>query len=199
MHRYLLAVGVIGSLLFAGCASDSTSPDGTSGEITSGIYLFDDGDQYRYLEIPGSRNPVVIRSRVDKDYPMLDLIADDDCFLVPARVPTRTGPERYIRLKDEGIWLETTTTGSEGAVYLSFDETDQPDQEETKYMFIIHEFEEENGKLEVAIESVQHPGYFCTNTGNVFAGNAVTLKPYGSAKDAPKMLIHQISVVAKPD
>lgn len=191
---FTLAVAVL-----AGCSEESTSPDDSASGVTSGVYLFEDGGNYEYLQIPNSRSSVVIRSDVDADYPMNELIQDDDCFFVPSRVPTRTGPERYIRLKDEGVWWETSAVGAEGKIFLDFDEVDQPKQEETGYMFIIHQFGLKNGKLKVAIESVEHPGYFLTRSGNVLAGNGVTLNQYDSPESAPKLLIHQISIQAQVD
>jgi hypothetical protein len=193
-YTYALLILALLSIVSFGCTEDPASTDQASGSTTSGVYLFDDGDQYRYIQVPNSRGNVIIRSRVEKDYPMTDLIQDDDCFFVPTRVPTRTGRERLIRLKDEGVWWETASVGAEGDIYLSNDEIDQPPQENTRYMFIIHEFTKSNGKLEVAIESVAHPGFYLTNTGNIMAGNGVTLKEFSSAEKAPRVLIHQISV-----
>lgn len=181
------------AIALTACASDPAS-NSTDGEWTGGVYLFDAGEEFEYLEVPGSRaNVVVIRSDVEKDYSMKQLVQDDDCWFEPVRPSTRTGPERFIQLHEEEVWWTLGRVGAEGEVYLKYDETDIPDAEDESYMFIIHQFGEEDGKLEVAIESQEMRGYFLTRQGNILAGNGVTLKPYDSPEKAPRMLIHQLS------
>ncbi len=188
----LLALAVL-AILIGSCSSDSPSSIQTGNNtITSGVYLFDDGSMYRYVQIPNS-GIIPLRSRIAKDADFVQLTKDSRCLLKPETVRWKAGNERWIRLHEENVYLDVASRGAEGQLFLSFDETDEPDFQDSSAVFYIHQFGTNGNKLEVCIESMRYPGNYLSNVGNTLSGNAITLLPFASKEQAPRILIHQIN------
>lgn len=184
IHVLLLVV----AMLALGCSDDQ--PTNTSDNAsTSGIYFYDAGSEYRYIEVPSS-GVAVFRSRVSKDYDLRRLESDNYCYFVPTRFIARTGKERWMKVYNEDLYLQTATQGAGGEIFLSYDEESQPEMDDESFMFIIHEFGTVGDRASVAVESVAHPGYFFTHEGHLLTGNGIALKPFDSPEKAPRWLVN---------
>jgi hypothetical protein len=186
---------VVATLGLVGCSSEPSTPVNIdTGTITSGVYLFDNGSDYRYIH--AASGIAALRARVSKDYDLSTLVDDDYCFIKPESVRWVAGNERWLRVHKENIYFQTATQGAGGEIWLSYeDNLEEPDYQDSSFVFYIHEFGKVDGKLSVSIESMKHRGYYFTNTGNILAGNGITLQKFETKEQAPRVLIHQMSTV----
>ncbi len=183
-----LALAVAATI--SGCSEDTTTPTSTKSPSISGVYFYDDGEQYRFIEVPRSGGNAALRGRMDKDYSFATMANERKCAFKAVMLSSRPSNVRWLQLANEEVFLQTATQGAEGAIFLSFDETEEPDLDDESCLFRIHQFGEFEGRAVVAVESLAHPGYYFTMEGNIMTANGITLKQFSKPEQAPRWRIH---------
>jgi hypothetical protein len=184
----LLALAI--TAMLSGCAEDTTTPTPSKSPSISGVYFYDDGEQFRFIEIPRSGGNAVLRGRMDKDYSFAAMANERNCAFKAVLLSSRPSNVRWLQLANEEVFLQTATQGAGGEVFLSYDETEQPDLDDETCLFRIHELGSLDGLAVVAVESLAHPGYYFTTEGNIMTANGITLRQYAKPEDAPRWRIH---------
>lgn len=147
----------------------------------------------------------MFRDDIQKSYPLEDLADEEHCLFYVSETSGGTGKTAYtIQLdSDRSRFLGVGLSSNKEEVHLTiakglevivvgnpsyFQSPDGDEDEENFYKFYIHKMPDENGVTTVAIESVEMPGWYISDSppGFNYAASVVTLESSVKLAQAPK-------------
>lgn len=187
MKHFILFAGLV--LALSSCKKSNTEPELEEPYPHQWIFTMDASpDKYVYLELAGNN---MKRSEVLKSQSLAQLTLGSYCEFNVAKSKTEFTNEDCVTIQFErqrSRWLFAGPSSNLQEVHLSTtggSEFDDPGGD--GYRFFIHEMPKVDGVRTVAIESVDKPGYYISNSppGFNYSQTQVTLTQHTSPASAP--------------
>ena len=187
MKRFIFFVSI--SIALASCKKGNTNLDHQDVYPAQWIFTMDASpDKYMHLQLAGNN---MKRSEILKTYSLAQLTLDRLCEFNVERSKTEFTNEDCFTIQFErqrARWLFAGPSSNQQEVHLGTtagSEFEDPGGD--GYKFFIHELPKVDGVRTVAIESVDKPGYYISNSppGFNYSQTQVTLTQHTSPASAP--------------
>jgi hypothetical protein len=191
MKAKILSLCILSFLI--SCKKSNNSPDPAELEHYPQTWLLTvdaTADKYTHLELAGNN---MKRSEIDKSYNLVTLAKERYCSFIVSQDRTEYTNEVCFKIQFENQkkrWLFAGLSSNKQEVHLSTTggNSEISDPGGDGYKFFVHRLAKVNGVKTVALESVEHKGYYLSNASpgfNYSPTQVVLTKETGPDKATP--------------
>jgi hypothetical protein len=168
MKRKILSLCILVFLI--SCKKNNNSPELEKYPQTWLLTVDATADKYTHLELAGNN---MKRSEIEKSYNLITLSEERDCSFIVSQDRTEFTNEicykiQFENQKNRWLFAGLSSNGQEVHLGTTAGASEISDPGGDGYKFFVHDLPKVNGVKTVALESVEHQGYYISNASPGF-------------------------------